>query len=235
MFRMNKVLFILHQKTSVPGDIGNKFINRGYNIEICRPPLGDELPKNLTTYSTIVVFGAPGSINDDDEFIKKEIHWLKNVIDSDVPFLGICFGAQLLAKYLGSEVKANSNGISEIGFYKIKPTAIGEQLFKSQTTFYQFHSEGFDLPTDCELLARGDIFNNQAFKYKNCYALQFHPEVNFSVHLRWIYLVLLKNPKKLFVSGAQNIFTQFFLRFRYNKSISNWLDNFIDQYLLKER
>ena len=103
-----------------------------------------------------------------------------------------------------------------------------------QDTFYQFHSEGFELPTGCELLARGDIFNNQAFRYKNCYALQFHPEVNFLVHLRWIFLILLKNPRKLFVNGAQNLFIQFFLRFRYNRSISNWLDNFIDQYLLKE-
>ena len=42
--RMHKVLFILHQITSVPGDIGNKFHERGYDIEICRPPLGDDLP-----------------------------------------------------------------------------------------------------------------------------------------------------------------------------------------------
>ena len=232
---MKKVLFILHQKTSVPGDIGNKFVNRGYQIDICRPPLGDDLPSYLMNYSAIVVFGAPGSINDEDEFIQKEINWLKKVIESKVPFLGICFGAQLLAKYLGSEVKTNPKGISEIGFYKIKPTEIGKEIFQLQHTFYQFHSEGFDLPNGCELLARGDIFDNQAFRYKNCYALQFHPEVNFLVHLRWIYLVFLKNPKKLFVTGAQNIFTQFFLRFKYNKSISNWLDIFIDQYLLKQR
>ncbi len=234
-FRMQKVLFILHQKTSVPGDIGNKFADRGYGIDTCRPPLGDELPSNLSNYSAIVVFGAPGSINDDEEFIKKEINWLRNVIEFNVPFLGICFGAQLLAKYLGSEVKSNSSGISEIGFFKIKPTVIGKELFKFQDTFYQFHSEGFSLPKGCELLARGDIFSNQAFRYKNCYALQFHPEVNLRVHIRWIFLVLLRNPKKLFVNGSQNIFTQFFLRFKYNKSISNWLDNFVDQYLLKER
>jgi hypothetical protein len=65
--------------------------------------------------------------------------------------------------------------------------------------------------------------------------LQFHPEVNLFLHIRWIYLVLIKNPKKLFVTGAQNIFTQFIMRFKYDKSISNWLDKFIDQYLLKER
>ena len=48
---MNKVLFVLHQKTSVPGDVGNKFRDRGYVAEICRPPLGEELPLNIKQYS----------------------------------------------------------------------------------------------------------------------------------------------------------------------------------------
>jgi len=51
---MNKVLFVLHQKTSVPGDVGNKFRDRGYVAEICRPPLGEELPLNCFTFLLIV-------------------------------------------------------------------------------------------------------------------------------------------------------------------------------------
>ena len=231
---MSKVLFVLHQKTSVPGDVGNKFLSRGFQTKIVRPPLGDELPSDLKNYSAVVIFGAPGSINDDEEFIQKELDWLKLVIESDTPFLGICFGAQLLAKYLGSEVKVNEKDISEIGFYKIKPTEIGKEIFKKQDIFFQFHSEGFSQPSGCELLARGDTFDCQAFRYKNCYALQFHPEVNFSVHLRWMYLVLLKHPRKLFVKGAQNLFIQFYYRFKYNKSVSIWLDYFLDKHLLKE-
>ena len=46
--------------------------------------------------------------------------------------------------------------------------------------------------------------------------------------MRWLYLVLLKNPKKLFVKGAQNIFVQLYYRYKYNKNISNWLDSFLD-------
>jgi len=88
------------------------------------------------------------------------------------------------------------------------------------------------MPLDCQLLARGDVFKNQAFKYRNCYALQFHPEVNFLVHLRWLFLVLKKKPTILFHKGSQNLFYQLFLRFKYNKSISMWLDSFLDNYLL---
>ena len=231
---MKKALLVLHQKTSEAGDLGLKLITRGYNLEYVRPPLGDELPQDLKQYSVVVIFGGPMSANDNDEFIKKEIDWIKFVINSNVPFLGICLGAQILAKHLGCKIEKNSKNLSEIGFYKINPTSNGLKLFESQSIFYQFHSEGFEIPTGCELLAKGDIFNNQAFKYKNCYGLQFHPEVNLYLHLKWVFLVLIKKPHILFSKGAQNLFYQFKLRLKYNKSISKWLDNFLDNYLLNQ-
>jgi len=232
---MKTALFILHQQTSEAGDIANKLKIRGFNFEISRPSLGDSLPTNLNNYSAIVVFGGPMSANDNDEFMKKEIDWIGQVLQSEVPFLGICLGAQILVKYLGCKVEKNPNEFSEIGFYKIQPTENGIKMFQSQDVFYQFHTEGFELPSGCELLAKGDIFTNQAFRYKNCYGLQFHPEVNIYLHLKWLFLVLIKKPHILFKNGAQNIFYQLWLRIKYNSSISRWLDNFLDNYLLKEQ
>ena len=232
---MKTALFILHQQTSEAGDIANKLKIRGFNFEIRRPSLGDSLPTNLNNYSAIVVFGGPMSANDNNEFMKKEIDWIGQVLQSEVPFLGICLGAQILVKYLGCKVEKNPNELSEIGFYKIQPTENGIKMFQSQDVFYQFHTEGFELPSGCELLAKGDIFTNQAFKYKNCYGLQFHPEVNIYLHLKWLFLVLIKKPHILFKNGAQNIFYQLWLRIKYNSSISRWLDNFLDNYLLKEQ
>ena len=164
---MKKVLFILHQKTSVSGDVGKKFKQRGFVAEIVRPPLGDILPNNLSKYSAVVIFGGPMSVNDDEEFIKNEIKWMKNVIDSKIPFLGICLGAQILAKYLGCEVVKNKNDLAEIGFFEIKPVGEGNQIFKNQNIFYQFHTEGFELPTTCQLLAKGDIFKNPSHALSN--------------------------------------------------------------------
>ena len=231
---MKKVLYIFHQKTSVAGDVGKKFENRGFSADIIRPPLGDILPNDLSPYSAIVIFGGPMSVNDDEQFIRDEIKWMKKVIDSKIPFLGICFGAQILAKYLGCDVVKNKNNLSEIGFFEIEPIGEGDQIFKNQNVFYQFHTEGFELPNGCQLLARGNVFQNQAFKYQNCYALQFHPEVNFFVHLRWLFLVLIKKPRILFHKGSQNLFYQLYLRIKYNKSISLWLDSFFDKYLLAQ-
>ena len=232
---MKKVLYVLHQKTSVSGDIGNKFKERGYLEETIRPPLGDKLPEDLSIYSAIVIFGGPMSVNDDDKFIKDEIKWMKKVIQSKIPFLGICLGAQILAKYLGCDVVKNENDLAEIGFYEIKPVGEGDNIFKNQNVFYQFHTEGFELPEGCQLLARGEIFKNQAFRYENCYALQFHPEVNLFVHLRWLFFILIKKPKVLFLNGSQNLFYQLYLRFKYNKSVSIWLDSFLDNYLLAHK
>ena len=232
---MKTALFILHQKTSEAGDIANKLKIRGFNIEIRRPSLGDSLPTNLNNYSAIVVFGGPMSANDNNEFMNKEIDWIGQVLQSEVPFLGICLGAQILVKYLGCKVEKNPKEFSEIGFYKIQPTENGIEMFQSQDVFYQFHTEGFELPSGCELLAKGDIFTNQAFRYKNCYGLQFHPEVNIYLHLKWLFLVLIKKPHILFKNGAQNIFYQLWLRIKYNSSISRWLDDFLDNYLLKEQ
>ena len=232
---MKTALFILHQKTSEAGDIANKLKIRGFNFEIRCPSLGDSLPTNLNNYSAIVVFGGPMSVNDNNEFMNKEIDWIGQVLQSEVPFLGICLGAQILVKYLGCKVEKNPKKFSEIGFYKIQPTGNGIKMFQSQDVFYQFHTEGFELPSGCELLAKGDIFTNQAFRYKNCYGLQFHPEVNIYLHLKWLFLVLIKKPHILFKNGAQNIFYQLWLRIKYNSSISRWLDNFLDNYLLKEQ
>ena len=94
---MKTALFILHQQTSEAGDIANKLKIRGFNFEISRPSLGDSLPTNLNNYSAIVVFGGPMSANDNNEFMKKEIDWIGQVLQSEVPFLGICVGMQLLA------------------------------------------------------------------------------------------------------------------------------------------
>ena len=231
---MKTALFVLHQKTSEAGNIENKLRKRGFDFEIIRPSLGEILPKNLNKYQAIIVFGGPMSVNDNEEYMKKEIAWIGEVLKSKIPFLGICLGAQLIAKYLGCEVKKNINNLSEIGFYNIYPTTQGLKMFESQRVFYQFHSEGFELPSGCELLAKGDIFNNQAFKYQNCYGLQFHPEVNIYLHLKWLFLVLIKKPQVLFKKGAQNFFYQLILRIKYNNSISKWLDNFLDHYFLKE-
>ena len=230
---MKNALIILHQKRSITGDIGNKLKSRGYVLDIRRPCCGESLPENLDNHALVVILGGPISVNDDCEYKDYEIAWLKVVLESGKPFLGICLGAQMLAKHLGCKIEKHDRQLAEIGFFPIEPTELGHKLFKDQRIFYQFHDEGFELPSESKLLATGKRFKHQAFHYKNCYAFQFHPEVNLYLHLRWLFFVLLYKPRKFFIPGAQNILYQLYLRFMHNKSVSVWLDHFLDNYLLK--
>ncbi|HUF46070.1 MAG TPA: hypothetical protein VMN43_12050, partial [Aestuariivirgaceae bacterium] len=94
-----KVLIIVHQPTSTPGRIGLKLDQRGFELDIRRPCLGEPLPESLDEHRAVVIFGGPMSANDCQEldFIRTEIDWLALPLKSDVPFLGVCLGAQLLA------------------------------------------------------------------------------------------------------------------------------------------
>ena len=228
-------LLILHQKRSRTGDLGIKLIKRGYSLDIRRPSIGDKLPETMDNHDLAIIFGGPMSVNDlNMNYIKYEIDWINVVIESKKPFLGICLGAQMFIKNLGGEVECNSENSSEIGFFNIKPTTSGLNLFKDQKTFFHWHNEGFNLPSCCELLAEGERFKNQAFKCNKCFGIQFHPEVNFRLHLLWLYYVSLYSPRKLKVNGAQNLIKQMNLRIKHNQNISLWLDNFLDNYLLNQ-
>ncbi len=104
------------------------------------------------------------------------------------PLLGVCLGAQMLARHLGHRVYRHPEGKVEIGYYPIVPTEAGEALCAAPfpTHVYQWHREGFDLPRGATLLAAGSDFEAQAFRYgPAAYGLQFHPEVTYAMMCRW--------------------------------------------------
>ena len=233
---IKKALLIVHQKRSDPGLIGQKLIDRGYQLDIRRPVNGDKLPDNMDNHDLAVIFGGPMSINDvNQKYIKQDISWIDIVLKSNKPFLGICLGAQMLAKNLGGTVKKNNDNTYEIGFFDIIPTKNGSRIFENQKTFFQWHNEGFNAPKDCCILAEGKKFHQQAFQYKNAFGLQFHPEVSFKLHFLWIYKSLLSAPYKLKNKGAQSIIKQIANRIKHNNNNKLWLDNFLDNYLLIEK
>ena len=135
----------------------------------------------------------------------------------------------MLAKNLGGTVQRAKDHQFEIGFYDIKPTGDGHKIFQNQKTFFQWHKEGFKVPNDCDVLAYGETFPQQAFKYKNAVGIQFHPEVNLRMHLRWLYYAGYMLREK----GAQTRHYQMQQRLSHGKKINMWLDSFLDNYFLK--
>jgi len=227
-----QVLIIVHQERSTPGRVGLKLRQRGYHLDIRRPPLGDVLPETLDGYEGAVIFGGPMSANDDDtiEGIRREIDWIKVPLQEKVPFLGLCLGGQLLARHLGAEVKFHPDDHAEIGYYPVKATPAGNERFGDwPNCVYQWHREGFDLPHGARLLATGgNDFPNQAFDYdETAIGLQFHPEVTLAMTHRWTVF----GAERLTLPGVRPRHSHFSDRLKYDALVEVWLDRLLDNWL----
>lgn len=148
-----------------------------------------ELP--LDEAAGLIALGGPMSVNEVDRypFLRKDVLWIARALSMELPFLGICLGAQLLAKTLGARVYPNR--VKEIGWYPLKllPDAADDPLFaeSGERTTFQWHGDTFDLPDDTVQLARSPLCENQAFRYgSNAFGLQFHIEMTAGMIDDWL-------------------------------------------------
>ncbi len=222
------ILIVLHQEHSTSGRVGRALSELGYPLDVRRPRFGDPLPANLSEHSGAVIFGGPMSANDTDDFIRREIDWITVPLEADKPFLGICLGAQMCARALGGKVFPHPQGHAEIGYYPIRPTAAGLAVVNPwPEQVYQWHREGFDLPACAELLAEGDLFEVQAFRYGRAYALQFHPDVTHLTMHKWT----TRGFSRLEMPGARPRATHFTDRAVYDYSARAWLSQFLKRWI----
>lgn len=222
------VLIILHGPLSTPGRVGNALRAMGHPLDIRRPVFGDPLPETLDNYAGAVMFGGPMSVNDGDEFIRREIDWLAVPLAEKAPFLGICLGAQMLAKHLGARVAPHPEGRAEIGYYPIRPTAAGRTICAQWPDHvYHWHREGFAHPAGTELLAEGDDFPVQAFRTGRCFGIQFHPDVTQATMHRWT----TRGHERLALPGARARHEHFRDRMVHDHSERAWLAAFLDGWL----
>jgi GMP synthase (glutamine-hydrolysing) len=227
------VLIVLHQEHSTPGRVGRLLMERDYRLDIRRPRFGDPLPETLAGHTGAVIFGGPMSANDPDDFVKAEIDWIEVPLKENKPYLGLCLGAQMMAKHLGAPVWTHPEGRAEIGYYPLLPTAAGEALSSDwgvpwPSHVYHWHREGFDCPSGAETLATGDDFPTQAIRVgKRAFGLQFHPEVTHAMLCRWT----VHAEERLRMPGAQDRVRQLAGRFQHDPHVSRWLDRFLDHWL----
>ena len=217
------ILVVLHQQQSCPGHIGRWLVARGYRLDIRRPRYGDTLPDTLADHAGAVIFGGPMSVNDTDEFIRRETEWIEVALKENKPFLGICLGAQMLARHLGSSVSAHPDAEVEIGYHPILPTTKAADIGDWPSRVYQWHREGFEVPDGSTVLATSDgAFRNQAFAYgQAAVGLQFHPEITCSIMRRWT----AQNREGLAESG---IWPRHLVEHvRHAPSVRVWLDRFM--------
>lgn len=138
----------------------------------------------------LIVLGGPISANDEAyyPYLRHEIELIEQRLSAGLPILGICLGAQLIARAMGSRVYAGP--AKEIGFAAIELTKAGLSSPISELaggSVLHWHGETFDLPNGATLLASTAICENQAFSVgTQAMACQFHPEVCDGRFERWL-------------------------------------------------
>jgi GMP synthase-like glutamine amidotransferase len=148
---------------------------------------GDPVPQNAQEYSALVFMGGPMSVNDDLPWILFVLPLIRDAFAHDIPLLGHCLGAQLIAKALGGEV--GKNPVKEIGWGQVEvsdnETArewFGD--FRSFETFH-WHGETFNLPQGATHLLSSAHCSNQAFAIGKHLALQCHVEMTGNMIAEW--------------------------------------------------
>jgi len=169
------------------------FEHLGYFAEILRdkhiPFIYSDLGNGIDpgSHDGIIVMGGPQSANDD--VMEAEFRFLQQALDMKTPVLGICLGAQLIAKALGAHVHRNRE--KEIGWAAVHLTddAGGDPVLggvPSPSMFFHWHSETFTLPAGAISLAYSDKCRQQAFRFGDtAYGIQFHPEITPEMIVDW--------------------------------------------------
>lgn len=163
----------------------------GHTIEIHRTYL-NELPRKKS-FDLLIILGGPMSANDTFPWLESEKKFIRESIDDGCMIMGICLGAQLIAKVLGATVTKNPE--VEIGWF---PVRCAVNFLSSDLEVFHWHSETCSLPEGTQLLASSIACKNQAFAYEDTVlGIQFHLEMN-EASLRDI----LENCKSELVGGT---------------------------------
>ena len=160
----------------------------GLDVHTVKPLAGQALPDH-DDVAGAVVMGGPMNVDGVDVHpeLASEREWLTEAVRRDLPVLGICLGAQLLARALGAEVRTGEG--PELGYAPVEILDPDDPILGAlapSTTVLHWHGDVFDLPEGAELLARSERTEVQAFRHGNAWGVLFHPESDFALLEAWL-------------------------------------------------
>lgn len=173
-----------------PGLIATEAQARGLRIDIRRLDLGASIPR-LDEVAGLVVMGGPMGVygTDKHHFLARECTLIRDLVLHDRPVLGVCLGAQLLARALGARVFPGHGPEIGCGFVRLTAEGSRDPLLGPagpDITVFHWHGDTFDLPEGATLLASSADYPHQAFRFGKCaYGLQFHIEPDSNMWSVW--------------------------------------------------
>jgi GMP synthase (glutamine-hydrolysing) len=181
------VLAVVHGSDVPAGSFGGVVIERGHRLETW-VPADAATPPPVDAYDAVMVFG--GAMHVDEEahhpWLREEEQYVRALLDRRVPLLGVCLGAQMVAKAAGARVGPAAE--PEIGWCDVDRQADDPVLgvLPSRFPAFQWHFYAFDVPAGAAELARSRVCP-QAFRLgERAWAVQFHPELTREIVARWV-------------------------------------------------
>lgn len=226
---MKNILLITHSTQPDLGKINTIFTQLGATLQPCCLPCGDTLPANLNGIDGLMLMGSAHGVYDAQSlpWMQKEIAWMEEIgLQSGLPTLGICFGAQLLAYMYGGSVEKGQKGTS-FGYYPLKVLA-EDPLFGTglnTTPVFDSHNDVFTLPQGATHLASNAFYPHQAAKFaEGVYGLQFHPEVTTEVIEKWY---AARKAANMLPNQPQNLEETLAEFYKDEAKIEAWFTNFL--------
>jgi len=172
-----------------PGTIIDYLIERDKPYQIVHT-YKNVVPPRIENAAAVVNMGCPISVKDylDHAYLRTVFQYAQEAVRTDTPYLGLCFGGQILAAALRAQVRRSEH--KELGPSDITLTKEGlaDPLFAgfpARFPAFQWHSDTFDIPESADLLAHAPECKNQAFRYGRQAGIQFHMEVTMEEAARW--------------------------------------------------
>jgi GMP synthase (glutamine-hydrolysing) len=181
---MAKIYVLQHHPVENLGNIADALEGAALAWQYVRVNDGQPVPMDMKGAGGLIVMGGPMGVYQTDRYpwLRDEMRLIEDAMKANLPVLGVCLGAQILAAALGAKVERNPKG-KEIGWHPVRlaDSAKDDRLMRGlPTTMTPFHWHGdiFELPPGAVLLASSDKTPCQAFRMgDNAYGFQFHFEV----------------------------------------------------------
>lgn len=185
-------LIIRHIHFEDLGILEEPLQNMGFQIQYIEAPLANFKQLSPKEPDLVVALGAPIGAFDDHRypFLQDELAYIQQRIESGKPLLGICLGAQLIARLEGVSVLPMPNKVKEIGFAPVRLTPDGQNSplqALAGVPLLHWHGDQFEIPTRATRLAETTLCPNQAFAIgHNILGLQFHMEADPNKIESWL-------------------------------------------------
>jgi GMP synthase (glutamine-hydrolysing) len=184
---MKPVLILQHLHADGPAYLESWLRREGQPFEVVNTEAGQHFPGSVRDYAALAVLGGEMSANDPLPSLRDAERLILDAIQTDVPVLGHCLGAQLMARALGAEV--GNSPAPEVGWHAMRLSSHADAMRwfgdADEAVVFQWHYDAFELPPGAQALAHSKACPFQAFGIGPHLGMQFHVELDDAKLRHW--------------------------------------------------